>query len=72
MKKSDTLISTMKDCDSPLYSVVHVIAWQSEFLYRTVKNLSQHQPADVDIKMVDIPSSDINNLCYCSVVNESV
>ena len=62
----------MEDCDTPLHSVVRVIATQSEYLYRTIQNLSKQQPADVDSRMVDIPSSDINNICYCSVGNESV
>ena len=72
--KSAVLTSTMNACYKPLHSVVNVIIGHSVNLYKTlktVKNLSKHQPAGVNKEMVDIPSNDIDNLCYCSVRTES-
>lgn len=67
--KSASLISAMEDCKKPLHSIVFVITEHSKNLYKSVhdlKMLSKHQPPSLN-EMIDIPSSDIDNLCYCTV-----
>ena len=79
--KTTSLISTMDGCkkikeskESPIHSVVYEITQQSEELYKTIRNLkelSMHQQSD-SVKMIDIPPSDVDNLCYCSAGTETL
>ena len=72
--KRTSLISTINGCqNSPLHSIVYKIKQQSEDLYKTVHNLKmsmQQQPTNVE--MIDIPPSDVDELCYCSAGTETV
>ena len=70
--KSASLISAMEHCRNPLHSIVKVIERHSVYLYNTVKNLSEQKPTNVNNEVPDIPSSNVDNLCYCSVETQTV